>query len=170
MGYNKVNAVLKRTMQVAVTWPDGPTAPALSTVRVTYRHPLIVPGHVCDSSPRYGTTYTDMVERCYFNYVRLYTPLGSELAGIEGVDADSISSQPGERGTQVFAGYFVQEPGSEHTVTFTYRLPPEITPERYRLVVQRQSGSGPLPLTVEADGDRYAATLVEARLEWAPKR
>lgn len=168
MGYNKVNAVLKRAMQVTVTWPDGPAAPALSTVRVTYRHPLVVPGYVCDSSPQYGTTYTDMVERCYFNYVRLYVPGGSELVSVDGVEADSASSQAGERGTQVFAGYFVQEPGSEHTVIFRYRLPPEITPMAYRLVVQRQSGSGPLPLIVQAGDTRFATTLVEARLEWMP--
>ncbi|RIK45058.1 MAG: hypothetical protein DCC57_16950 [Chloroflexi bacterium] len=126
MGYNKVNAVLKRA------------------------------------------TYTDMVERCYFNYVRLYVPGGSELVSVDGVEADSASSQAGERGTQVFAGYFVQEPGSEHTVIFRYRLPPEITPTAYRLVVQRQSGSGPLPLTVQAGDTRFATTLVEARLEWTP--
>jgi hypothetical protein len=170
MGYNKVDAVLARAMQVTVSWPDGPTTPALSTVRVTYRHPLSVPGHICDSSSEYGLTYTDMVERCYFDYVRLYTPLGSELVSIEGVEPDSVSSQAGERGTHVFAGYFSVEPGSEHTVTFTYRLPPEITPERYRVAVQRQSGSGPLPLRLDVDGATLTTTLVEGRLEWTPSR
>ncbi|MCL6482540.1 MAG: hypothetical protein K6U02_12550, partial [Firmicutes bacterium] len=65
MGYNKVDAVLERSMRYQVTWPDGPDAPALATLAVTYRHPLKVEGHVCDPSSNYGLVYTDMIERCY---------------------------------------------------------------------------------------------------------
>lgn len=170
MGYNKVDAVLERAMDVTVSWPDGPAASALSTVRVTYRHPLEVPGHVCSNQGDYGTGYADMIRRCYFDYVRLYVPQGSELVSLEGVEPDSVGSQAGERGTQLFTGYFSFSPGSEHTVTFTYRLPPHLTPENYRLVVQRQSGTGPLPLSIEVDGERFDTTLVEGRLEWSPER
>ncbi|HXF64426.1 MAG TPA: DUF4012 domain-containing protein [Caldilineaceae bacterium] len=169
MGYNKVDAVLERSMRYQVTWPDGPDAPALATLAVTYRHPLKVEGHVCDPSSNYGLVYTDMIERCYFDYVRLYTPLGSELVSIEGVEPDSVTVQLGERGTQVFAGYFSVETGSSHTVTFSYQLPPQITPDQYRLVVQRQAGAAPIPLEATAGEESIATTLQEARLVWSPR-
>ncbi len=110
-----------------------------------------------------------MVERCYFNYVRLYVPVGSELVDVKGVQPDSVSSQAGERGAQVFAGYFILEPGDEQTISFTYRLPPQFTPEDYRLVVQRQSGSGPLPLEIEVADTRFATTLTGNRIIWSPQ-
>jgi hypothetical protein len=168
MGYNKVDAVLARTMRYRVTWPDGPRARAQATLAVTYRHPLDVPGHVCDPRSSYGATYSDMIERCYFDYVRLYVPGGSELVSIEGVEADSVSSQAGERGSQVFAGYFSVAPGSEHAVTFTYRLPPQIGTADYRLVVQRQSGTGSLPLEVSAGAAQVQTTLAAGRWVWTP--
>lgn len=37
-------------------------------------------------------------------------------------------------------------------IAFTYTLPPALTPDAYSLVVQRQSGTKPLPITVAVDG------------------
>jgi hypothetical protein len=168
MGYNKVNAVMQQEAHYAVAWPDGADAPAEATLTVTYTHPLEVPGYVCDIKAGYGAAYADMLERCYFNYVRLYAPAGSELIAIDGVEPDSVSSRLGERGTQVMAGYFAMLPGTSHTVTFRYRLPPALTPETYRVVVQRQSGAPPLPLTLQVGDAQVAATLTDSRLVWAP--
>lgn len=168
MGYNKVDAVLERALSHTVTWPNGPTAPAQATVTVTYRHPLNVVDESCSPWTDYGTleSYTGMIGRCYFGYVRLYVPGGSELIAIEGVNADSVNSQPGERGTQVFAGYFSLKPGEEHTVTFTYTLPPRITVDNYRLIVQRQAGVGPLPLEIAVDDTVFTLTLIDGDLMW----
>jgi hypothetical protein len=168
MGYNKVDAVLERNLAHTVIWPDGPTAPAQATVTVTYRHPLNVVDEACSPQTDYGkiSSYTGLIQRCYFGYVRLYVPAGSELLTLEGVAADSISSQPGERGTQVFAGYFSLEPGDEHAVTFTYTLPSHITLSNYQLVVQRQSGSGPLPLQIAVDDTAFDLTLVDGQFVW----
>ena len=123
---------------------------------------------VCSSKSEYGEVYTDMIERCYFDYVRLYVPLGSELISIQGVTEDSVTSQPGERGTQVLAGYFVLEPGRQHTVTFRYRLPAAITRDDYRLVVQRQSGTRPLPLEISTQGITHTVTLSDGIMVWTP--
>jgi hypothetical protein len=168
MGYNKVNAVLERSVDHRVQWPDGPTAPAQATVTVTYRHPLDVVDEQCVPVTDFDTlnSYTDMIARCYFGYVRLYVPRGSELIAIEGVEADSIVSQAGERGTQLFAGYFAMQPGTEHTVTFTYTLPPTITVDSYKLVVQRQAGIGPLPLAIAVDDTAFSLTLTDGRMVW----
>jgi hypothetical protein len=170
MGYNKVNPVLQSKMEYTVNWPNGPTAPAQATAAVTYRHPLNVVDESCSPKTDYKqiASYAGMIERCYFGYLRLYVPRGSKLISLEGVDADSISSQLGERGTQVFAGYFSVKPGEEHTVTFIYTLPQAITPQNYQLVVQRQAGTPPLPLAIEVGDMSLEATLVDGRMVWPP--
>ncbi|MCC6457369.1 MAG: DUF4012 domain-containing protein [Caldilineaceae bacterium] len=170
MGYNKANAVLENDVAYSVAWPHGPTAPAQATLAVTYRHPLQVVDERCLPLPDFGTiaSYSGQIERCYFDYVRLYVPGGSKLVALEGVEADTISSRLGERGTQVFAGYFSLKPGEEHTVTFAYTLPPAITPENYQLVVQRQAGAAPLPLEVTVGEKALHTTLVDGRLLWQP--
>ena len=168
MGYNKVDAVITRAMDYQVRWTQGAGAPAEAILAVTYRHPARAPGVECIAKSEYGQTYTDMIERCYFNYVRLYVPAGSELVSITGVTEDSVVSRPGERGTQVFAGYFVLQPGYQHTVTFTYRLPPGLTPGTYRLVAQRQSGVGPVVLRARIGGASRELVLDRAYQTWTP--
>jgi hypothetical protein len=88
-------------------------------------------------------------------------PGGSELVDIEGVDRESIASQIGEHNTEVFSAYFVLSPGDEHTVTFIYQLPAWITPESYRLVVQRQAGANPYPFSAVVGDQRYENLLTE---------
>ncbi|MBX3001574.1 MAG: DUF4012 domain-containing protein [Caldilineaceae bacterium] len=160
VGFNKVNAVVTREVDYKLTWPNGPSRAAQAVVTVTYTHPITQADPGCDSTPRYGNSYDNMIARCYFNYVRLYVPRNSRLISIEGVEEDSISRRIGEERTQVLAGYFVMETNSEHTVTFTYELPVALKEDGYRLIVQRQSGSGPLPITwTIGDGDPQSATI-----------
>lgn len=168
MGYNKVDAVIERQLTYTVDWSNGPTAPAQATVSVSYHHPLNVVDEVCSPRTTYTSlgSYEEMTERCYFSYVRLYVPKGSELISVKGVEADSITEQPGERGTQLFAGYFSLEPSEEHIVTFTYTLPPHITPDNYQLLLQRQSGAGPLPLQLVVADRALTTTLTDGSLFW----
>jgi hypothetical protein len=167
MGYNKADAAIERTLAYTVTWPEGPEQPALATVTINYTHPITTPDPGCDQSPRYGTSYADMIDRCYFDYVRVFAPAGSELIGAGGVEGESIISRRGERGTHEFAGFFVLPPASEQQVSFTYRLPAGITPDSYRLLFQRQSGTQPLPLTLNVDGAAQATTVSEGWLDWS---
>jgi hypothetical protein len=168
MGYNKANAAIERALAYTVTWPTDSTAPATATVTIDYRHPLTVPDHTCDLTPRYGEDYQDLVERCFFNYVRLYVPLGSTLVATEGLQADSVRSTRGEAGTQVFAGYFILPPGEATRVRFQYQLPAALTPTTYRLLVQRQAGSGPLPLRLTIGDAQTTTTLRMNTLRWPP--
>jgi hypothetical protein len=170
MGYNKVDAVMQRSLAYAVTWPDGPDSPALATATITYTHPLSVTDDVCEATPRYGVDYDDMTERCYFNFVRLYTPNGSRLMEMSGVAPDSVRSQRGEARTQLFSGYFTMRPGETHIVTVTYALPERIKAEGYQLVIQRQSGTRPLPVTLSIAGEQWSTRLVEGRLVWPSER
>jgi hypothetical protein len=166
MGYNKVDAAMQRTLAYSVTWPDGPAAPAQAQVSLRYTHPITTPDPGCDPSPRYGRTYADMIARCYFNYIRLYAPGGSELVTARGVQGETITSRRGERGTQEFAGFFILPPGGEQQVEFVYRLPPGITPDNYRLLLQRQSGTQQLPFVLDVNGVVQEMTLAEGWLDW----
>ena len=166
MGYNKVNSVIQPTMRYEVTWPKGEDEPAIATATVEYLHPVSSASQLCDQTPRYGDNYDDMVERCYFDYVRLYVPAGSKLIDARGFELDSVTSRRGENGTQVFTGWFVLPPGQEHEVSFTYELPSAIMQDDYRLVVQRQSGTAGLPLQINAGGATVNTLLEKGRFEW----
>lgn len=166
MGYNKVDAAIERSLDYQVSWPDGAGQPAHATLTLTYTHPIDAEDPGCDLTPRYGESYADLIARCYFNYVRVYTPAGSKLIEVSGVAPESIATQRGERKTQIFTGYFITPPHSTHQLTFTYTLPPALTPDNYSLVVQRQSGTKPLPITVTIDGKVKTTTLAEGVWEW----
>lgn len=165
-GYNKVNAVVERTLSYQVAWPAGAGQPAIATVYVTYRHPLTITDAECDPQPHYGLTYDDMVARCFFNFVRLYAPAGSKLLGVEGLAPDSLLNETGEAGTQLFGGYFVLPPGQQQRIAFQYRLPPALQPPNYQLLVQRQSGAQALPLQVEVAGQKITTALQGGWLVW----
>ena len=169
LGFNKVDAVMERSLDYQVSWPGGPGSAGVARATVTYHHPVELPNHECKLSPRYGDRYDELTERCYYDYVRLYVPLGSELLSIEGVEADSVSSKRGEVGTQVFGGYFVMKPGETRQITFLYRLPLYIQQSGYRLVLQRQSGTGPLPLGWQIGNRAYTYTLSQNTYVWAGK-
>jgi hypothetical protein len=164
MGYNKVDSVIERAIDYRVEWPANGAEGALATTTITYTHPVSVTDELCEPQPRYGDNYEDMVERCYFDYVRLYAPGGSKLVEMSGVAPDSVRSQRGEAGTQLFAGYFVLEPGKQHVVTITYRLPPTLTVDNYQLVVQRQSGTRGLPISLTIGDQAWSTTLTEGSL------
>ncbi|PJF46515.1 MAG: hypothetical protein CUN48_13405 [Candidatus Thermofonsia Clade 3 bacterium] len=167
MGYNKADAAIQRSLDYRVEWPEEAGEPARATLTLTYTHTVDGEDPGCDLTPRYGDSYADLIERCYFDYVRIYAPRGSELIEATGVEPDSVETHRGERRTQVFTGYFILPPGEQHTVTFTYALPPTLTPDAYRLVLQRQSGTQPLPITITV-GDATQSALVSGALwEWS---
>jgi hypothetical protein len=165
-----VDAVIERAVAYRVTWPVAEDEPALATVTLTYTHPITVADELCEPLPRYGNGYEAMIERCYFDYVRVYAPGGSKLVEMSGVEPDSVKAQRGEAGTQVFAGYFVLRPGGQQVVTVQYELPPSLTHAAYQLVVQRQAGTDPLPLTLHIGAEPWSTTLAEGMLTWSPEQ
>ncbi|MBI3960839.1 MAG: DUF4012 domain-containing protein [Chloroflexi bacterium] len=170
LGFNKVDAVMRRSLDYRVYWLDGPSEPATVQATITYEHSQPVPGlEKCVIDAYYGETYDDMTERCYFDYVRLYAPRGSKLVSVQGVDSDSIVSRSGEAGTQVFGAFFSMQPGRTHQITFTYRLPAAIRQTGYRLVIQRQSGSGPLPIRWQVANRAFTGTITQNTFVWAAR-
>ncbi|HIC90400.1 MAG TPA: DUF4012 domain-containing protein [Anaerolineae bacterium] len=147
MGFNKVNAAVSESLAYTVTvFPDG-GAEAMLTIR--YRHNADVHLDECVHEARYGETYDDMIRRCYWDYVRVYAPGNSELLETKGWDAGSVTAEPGERGTTLFAGFFVLKPGETHTVRLRYELPAAVVADnRYQLQVQKQPGTNANPLHI----------------------
>ncbi|MCX6044030.1 MAG: DUF4012 domain-containing protein [Chloroflexi bacterium] len=168
MGYNKVNAVIKRSLSYTVTWPADATQPALATVAISYTNPITQTDSVCEAKPYYGEDYDDMIQRCYFDYVRLYVPGESKLITVDGVQPDSVSTQRGERGLRVIAGYFVLKPREQKTIIFRYQLPARLKSADYHLVLQRQSGTDPLPLTLTVGDHTMTTVLVDGTINWTP--
>lgn len=160
MGYNKADAVIQRSLAYTLTWPALPNEGALAQVTLVYTHPLTVTDELCTPTARYGGSYDELTQRCYFAYTRLYVPAGSTLLDITGVDEGTITSQRGEKGTQLFAGYFSLKPGEHREVIFTYQLPATIVAEGYSLHIQRQSGTAPLPVRLHLGDEGVVETTI----------
>ncbi len=159
VGYNKANAVVRPALRYAVMAQDGGLVASLV---ISYTHTAPAGAEpVCDRSPRYGDSYDELTRRCYWNYLRVYVPGGSELLAAEGLK--KTATELGERGTMVFAGDFVALPGAVHVVTLRYRLPADLLAAPYRLFVRKQAGTSAIPLGVDALGRRWEADLREDR-------
>ncbi len=167
VGFNKVDAVIARSLSYAVAWPAAGAAPT-ATLTITYTHPLSVTDPGCDQTPRYGGSYADLVARCYFDYIRVYVPAGSKLVASTGLQPGSTTSAVGEKGLEVFGGFLIQPPGTTHTVTFAYELPAALQPDSYALVLQRQAGTKPLPVALQAGHASAALVLDHGRTDWRP--
>jgi len=162
MGFNKANGLVQQSIDYQVLIDADGTAEATLTVR--HVNPSVGEA-VCDHRPHYGADYEEMMNRCYWDYLRVYAPAGSQLqsATVHPVEADLlISGQPQsgevevlpeEKGKAVFASFFVLPRGQETETRFVYQLPPTAVERheqgwRYRLLVQKQAGTRAVPLRV----------------------
>jgi hypothetical protein len=168
VGFNKVDVSVARSIryQVDLTGKEGPRARLIVTYQNLSRRPV----GDCIQEARYGDTYADMTERCYWDYVRVYVPAGSRL--LAGPDlplpAGSLWARSGEAvpqppisltleagGWEVWAAFFALEPLAERVLTFDYQLPVGMLNQdadgliRYRLRMQKQPGTEAVPLQVE---------------------
>ena len=110
--------------------------------------------------------YVEMVQRCYWSYLRIYAPGGSELLETSGLKKPL--SETGERGTAVFAGHFVLSPSQQHVVTVRYRLPLDLA-QPYRLFVRKQAGTFATPLHVTAGACAWDTDLSRDRTFTCPE-
>jgi len=151
LGFNKANPYVEEVISYRLNLEEGERPSAELTL--LYRHKAEVRLEECIHGPSYGASYDDMMNRCYWDYVRVYVPGGSELKEAIGFDAGSTESLSGEQGTQFFTGFFVLAPGEERVLTLRYDLPPTVVAGGvYRLRVQKQPGTGSIPLHVHVTG------------------
>jgi hypothetical protein len=162
MGFNKVNALIQERIDYSVAIDADGSAQA--TLQVQHVNPSSGT-EACKHKPHYGDDYQDLVNRCYWDYLRVYTPANSRLEQatqhpiaadlllVDQAQAGEVEVLPEEAGKTVFATFFVLPRGQETRTRFVYHLP-RTTVERkngawqYRLLVQKQSGTRDIPLRV----------------------
>ncbi len=169
LGYNKANALIQQSLDYRVlVHADGS---AQGTLTVQHRNPSDGTAD-CDQRPRYGADYQDLMNRCYWDYLRVYAPAGSELyAGtahpiaphqllINQGQSGQAETLADEHGKAVFASFLVLPHGQETETRFVYQLPSDTLMPlddatldgkgrwRYQLLVQKQAGTSAYPLRV----------------------
>ncbi|GAB4410819.1 MAG: hypothetical protein Kow00123_24490 [Anaerolineales bacterium] len=146
VGFNKVNPMIQQAITYTVNLDD-----ATATLRIRYAHGSQARLDVCVHESRYGDTYQDMMDRCYWDYVRVFVPAGAELLSREGLEDGDLAES--EAGLAVWDGLLVLKPGEAQEVVFRYRLPASVVGgETYRLHVQKQPGTWGIPLRVVVRG------------------
>jgi len=163
VGFNKANTVVQEQIEYVVDLGSARGPTAVLTIR--HHHTLEARELPCRQEPRYGTTYQDLMARCYWDYLRVYVPAGSERVAatpqsipgselLSGQDwTERIDEGPPESGRDVWGTFLLVRPGEERLTRFEYLLPPSVVQAGaeglvYTLVVQKQPGTQGLPLRV----------------------
>ena len=164
IGFNKVDAVIirKLTYEVDLTDLDNPTA----HLTMDYEHPLeaVIP---CVHEATYGKeiAYTNMFQRCYWDYWRLYTAPSTKLlnANVQAVPGELLLSgndwlgqvdlESDLPGLGMVAGLQVVPTNTVRKLELDFDLDPEILTYQsgiigYELNLQKQLGLIGLPIDI----------------------
>jgi hypothetical protein len=148
MGFNKVNGLIKRSIDYSVAIDQAGLA--RGQVVVSYENPS-TRDIACIHESYWEATYDMMMNRCYFNYLRLYAPEGSTLIADE--DGNDMEFAGVESGKQVWATWLVVAPQEKPQVAVGYYQPRPVLARvgdnwEYRLTVQKQPGTDTTPLHI----------------------
>jgi hypothetical protein len=172
IGFRKVNPQVQQSVdywvelssrQGAVEYQAGRLPQATLTLRYTNRSQgsaECVAGSYLDAS------YAEMMQGCYWDYVRVYVPFGSHLLRMQGGDAAAQVSA--EAGKAVFSTLLVVAPGQTRELVLQYELPSSLRAMprpnggetlaatdgegAYSLLVQKEAGTAAVPYRVTASG------------------
>ena len=169
VGFNKVDANVARSIGYLVDLSDADRPRARLTL--TYENRGTKPIETCIQEAKYDGTYADMMDGCYWDYVRVFVPPGSQLLEGPGIPlpGGSLHSQSGDAASQrpiapvlndkgriTWAAFFDLAPGAERTLVFDYQLPASVLRSagedglvRYGLWVRKQPGTEAVPLEVQ---------------------
>jgi hypothetical protein len=153
VGYNKASAKIDRSITYDVDLRDRIP---IGRVTLGYRH-LYQEAKPCVPGSRYDPTYNEMMNRCYWTYVRLYTPSDTTLrsASEHPIDEDLMlmgDAWPGDalisetEHHTLFAQAMLLPTASSEEMIFSYELPPSVVVELpdgtylYRLLIRKQAG------------------------------
>jgi hypothetical protein len=155
VGYNKVSPRIKESIRYAVDLRAAPPRGTLTIVQSNTNTAAIA----CTPEARYDTTYEQMMNRCYWDYFRIYAAPGSQL--LDGtaipVAAEQVYSHAAQSGQAavsvapegpwtILAALSVLPPMGQQMRTYDLALPANVmtwTGNRgqYRLRVQKQAGA-----------------------------
>jgi hypothetical protein len=167
VGFNKVDPNVRREISYRVNLSD-PELPHAEIV-VAYQNQSQRSVESCLQEVEYQPTYAQRMQGCFWNYVRIYVPQGARLAAAERepVPAGSLLDRyrfaplgdagpdagPAEHGRGPYGLFFALAPGEQREVRLAWQLAPGAVQEgggqlRYRLLVQKQSGTPAIPLNL----------------------
>jgi len=88
------------------------------------------------------------------NYIRILVPYGSELisAKLDDVGCSNDVLVKKESGKSVFSIWMITKPRSSRILTLTYKIPLEISKDKYSVLVQKQPGNLGDNLSVSVNG------------------
>jgi hypothetical protein len=165
IGFNKVDAVIERKLMYEVDLSDLDHPKARLTMQYTHPIELDVP---CIHEATYGKeiAYTNMFQRCYWDYWRVYTAPSSQLvnANIQFIPGDLLLSKSDWRGDlelvsdlpglNMVAGLQIVPTNSVRQIELDFALSPEILSYQsgvieYQLNFYKQLGLNELPVEIE---------------------
>lgn len=167
VGYNKASTKLLREHIYEV---DLAQSPPRALVTLTYTHTSQVDID-CLPESRYDPEYEQMMDRCYWGYLRLYVPEGAQLSSAsrhpipasavangQAWDGQARISAAPEGAYTVFEQALLLPTASRTAVQFAYSLPASVVVPapgeaaenawHYRLVWQKQAGLPGVPVRV----------------------
>jgi len=127
MGALKSDYYIKRNIEYEV---DFTGEKPIATLRITYRH---------------TATHGDWRTSDYHTYLRVYVPQGSQLLERKMVSYPNVQ----EEFNKTYFGFIVHVLiGRETHAMIKYELPENIRVDNYRLLIQKQSGAGLIPVKI----------------------
>lgn len=166
VGFNKTNVLVSESLNYQATLqPDGT---GRAVVGLNYAHQGTRTDVVCTQKIPYdeNITYDKLIHTCYYDFLRLVVPRGSQLREatahpvpgkylLSGVvtdgKAETLRDDPS--GWTMFGQFFVVEYGKQLLARFEYDLPVVVTDaagqKRYALLLQKQSGTDAMPVKVK---------------------
>jgi hypothetical protein len=162
VGYNRASARVREEITYQVDLRPSPPQASLTLV---YTHTSSV-DYPCIREVRYDPVYEQMMDRCYWDYLRVYVPQGSQLLDATRIpipgearfsgegESGEIVIQPAEEGPWLmFAVLGLLPPSVAQARTFIWTLPADVVQWEadeggYSLWVQKQPGTRGHPLTV----------------------
>lgn len=162
LGYSKVNPYIAGSLGYAVDLRDPQQPQANLTLSYQHNGPRTnEPCYHFHKPPM--LTYDQLMQQCYWDYVRVYVPGGTQplraspnpipgellVTGI-GRSGEAEILAP-EVGKSVFATFFVLPPGQRAETRMLYQLPPDVVEQtedslHYRLYLQKQGGKLSVPV------------------------
>ncbi|MCA9954343.1 MAG: DUF4012 domain-containing protein [Anaerolineales bacterium] len=166
MGFSKTNMYIERSTTYQVTIEADGSAQAELTVDYHHTNP---PGdeNGCTQEISYANapTYQEIADRCYFNFMRVYAPIGSSLldatnhtipAGI--LINEAAWDRPANSVNEfadftTFTNFMMVPRGESLTTSLHYELPAAVVQKQeghsiYQLWLRQQAGTNGQPVTV----------------------
>jgi hypothetical protein len=187
IGYRKVNPLVQQSVDYSVEFDSNRGAAGLqvgqqpqATLALRYTNRSQGPAE-CEAGSALDYSYAEMMRGCYWDYVRVYVPLGSRLLAIQGGDAAAQVSA--EAGKTVFSTLLVVAPGQTRELVLQYELPSSLQTlpgsdqdgtlaatsagASYSLLVQKEAGTVAVPYRVSVSEPGWQlsptrSTLMEA--------